>query len=165
VYGGGWYSALYFTNTTSGAVAVLLSFTGDNGAPLNVPSVGSSITLNLLSRGTVLLEVPNNGSLTQGYVTATLPSGVIGYGIFRQSVSGRPDQEAVVPFSDRMSTSSTLIWDDANFSTAVAVVNPSSVPVVVSITVWNVFGNIIGTSSLSLGPRTAWRTAGGQRDL
>ena len=152
-FGGGWYSALYFANLTAASVSFTVNFTADSGTPLIVPSIGgSATTVNLAPHATAVLESPNAGSLNQGYVTASLPSGVIGYGVFRQSVQGTPDQEAVVPLASSASTGSTLSWDDTAYTTAVAIANPSAVPVSVSITVWSNSGSVIGTSSISLAP-------------
>jgi hypothetical protein len=154
VFGGGWYSALYFANTSSISASLPISFFSDDGNPLSVPSLGgvSTTTLNLAPHGTAVIEAPNNGPLNQGYASFSLPSGVVGHGVFRQSVQGRPDQEAVVPLSSVLSTTSTLIWDDTAYTTAVAVANPSPVPVSVSITAWDSAGNVVGTSSVSLAP-------------
>jgi hypothetical protein len=150
-FGGGWYSALYFTNSSAASVSFPVSFTADNGLPLMVPAIGgSSTTLNLAPHATAILEAPNAGNLSQGYVTAALPGGVTGYAVFRQSVQGVPDQEAVVPLASSTSTTSTLVWDDTNYTTSVAIANPSTVPVTVSITVWNGSGPVIGTSSIAL---------------
>ena len=150
-FGGGWYTAAYFTNTTAGQVSFQVNFVGDDGSPLNVPSIGGTSTVvNLAANGTAIVEIPDNGPLTQGYIAVSLPVGVVGYGVFRQSVAGRPDQEAVVPLSRAATTTSTLIWDDTNYVTAVAIVNPSAVPVVVSITVWDSNGNVVGNSSVNL---------------
>jgi hypothetical protein len=150
-FGGGWYTAAYFTNTTAGQVSFQVNFVGDDGSPLNVPSIGGTSTVvNLAANGTAIVEIPNNGPLTQGYIAVSLPAGVVGYGVFRQSVAGRPDQEAVVPLSSAATTTSTLIWDDTNYVTAVAIVNPSALPVVVSITVWDSNGNVVGNSSVDL---------------
>jgi hypothetical protein len=151
-FGGGWYSALYFTNTSNSAVSFPVSFVGNDGTPLNVPSVGAtSTTVNLAPWATAIIEAPNVGPLVQGYVVTSLPNGVSGHGIFRQSVPGIPDQEAVVPLSDATTMDSTLIWDDTDGAvTAVAVANPSAVPVTVSVTAWDSSGNIIGTSSITL---------------
>ena len=150
-FGGGWYTALYFTNTTASPVSFPVSFIGDDGAPLTVPSVGgSSTTVNLAARGTALIEALNNGALSTGYVSATLPAGVTGYGVFRQGAIGAGAQEAVVPLSSASSTVSTLIWDDTDSVTAVAIVNPSSVTTVVTITVRDTTGSVIGTSSVTL---------------
>jgi hypothetical protein len=150
-FGGGWYSALYFTNSSGASVSFTVNFTADNGMPLNVPSIGgSSTTVTLAPHATAILEAPDAGNLNQGYVTASLPGGVTGYGVFRQSVPGVPDQEAVVPLASATSTSSTLTWDDTAYTTGVAIANPSSVPVTVSINVWNSSGALIGTSSIAL---------------
>jgi hypothetical protein len=153
-FGGGWYTALYFTNTTTSAVSFPVSFTADNGTPLTIPSVGGSSTvLSLAPRGTALIEVPNSGPLTQGYVSVSLPAGVTGYGVFRQSVPGIADQEGVVRLSASSSTTSTLIWDDTLYTTSVAVVNPSSLFATVSIVVRDASGTTIGTSSIGLAPK------------
>jgi Protein of unknown function (DUF642) len=153
-FGGGWYSALYFTNITSSPVSFSISFIGDDGNPLNLFSLGSSTTVNVAARGTSVIEAPNAGPLNQGYVSVSLPSGVIGDGVFRQSVAARADQEAVVPLLSSSSTTSTLVWDDTNYTTSVAIANPSSTPITVSITAWDVSGSVIGTSSISLAPRS-----------
>jgi hypothetical protein len=152
VFGGGWYSALYFTNSSAGSVSFTVTFTADNGKPLIVPSIGSSAILNLAPHATAILEAPNTGNVNDGYVTASLPAGVTGYGIFRESISGFPDQEAVVPLASSTSTSSTLTWDDTVYATGVAIANPSTVPVTVAITIWSDSGSIIATSSMPLAP-------------
>jgi hypothetical protein len=152
-FGGGWYSALYFTNLNGSAVSFAVNFISDTGAPLTVPALGgSSAQVNIAAHGTAILEAPNSGSLVEGYATFTLPSGVVGYGVFRQSVPGIPDQEAVVPFSSSTSSSTTLTWDETNYTTAVAIVNPGASAATVSITVWDSKGNSVGTSSVSLSP-------------
>jgi hypothetical protein len=150
-FGGGWYSALYFTNLSTSSVSFNVNFTADNGTPLVIPSIGgSSTTLNLAPHATAILEAPNVGNLNQGYATVSLPAGVTGYGVFRQSIAGIPDQEAVVPLANSTSTGSTLAWDDTNYATGVSIANPSILPVTVSMTVWNSSGGIIGTSSVAL---------------
>jgi hypothetical protein len=152
-FGGGWYTALYFSNTNnSGPLAFLLNFFGDDGNPLNVPNIGTSIRVNLAGRGSSLIEIPNIGSLQQGYVTATLPNGVFGYGVFRLSVAGRNDQEAVVPLSGVTATVSTLLYDDTKYVTGVAVVNLSSSNTSITATARDAQANMIGTGSLSLPP-------------
>src|SRR5262249_48872384 len=127
-FGGGWYTALYFTNTSASPNLLILSFMGNDGLPLTIPALGgSSFLVNLAPRGTAIVEAPNMGSLAQGYVTAALPTGVTGYGVLRQSVAGAPDQEAVVPLSGSTATTSTLLFDDTKYVTGVAVVNLASV--------------------------------------
>jgi P pilus assembly chaperone PapD len=158
-FGGGWYSALYFTNVTGSAVSFPVDFVSDAGEPLTVPSVGGTSTqVNVAAHGTAIIEAPNVGSLSEGYARFSLPTGVYGYGVFRQSVAGRADQEAVVPFSDAAAASNTLTWDETNFVTAVAIVNPSSTTETVAVTLWDEGGNIIGTSSIPLQPNSKTET-------
>ncbi len=158
-FGGGWYTALYFTNTTASPVSFPLNFIADDGSPLTIPSVGGATsTVNLAARGTALVEALNVGALSTGYVSASLPLGVTGYGVFRQG-AGSGIQEAVVPLSSSSATASTLIWDDTESVTAVAIVNPSSVSAVVSITVRDTNGSIIANSSVTLSANNKVATA------
>src|SRR5262249_42931341 len=100
VFGGGWSSALYFSNTSNQPTTVQVQFSGNDGKPVVVPSLGfSPSTLNLPPRGLTIVEALNTGPLMQGYASVSVPETVVGYGIFRQSVAGQADQEAVVPFS------------------------------------------------------------------
>lgn len=115
---------------------------------MTVPNVNGQVTL--APGATTILEALNQGPLTQGYATAILPAGVTGYGVFRQSVAGRPDQEALVSFRSAQSALSTLIFDDTNFTTSVAIVNTSGSPVTVNISADDSNGNVVGASSFPL---------------
>ena len=158
-FGGGWYTALYFTNPTGGAVSFPVTFTTDNGTPLAVPSLGgSTTTVNIPAKGTTIVELPNSGPLAEGYASFTMPPGVSGYGVFRQSVTGRLDQEAVVPFTPANLSQSTLIWDDTTTITALAIVNASGVAATISVTLLDNNGNVAGTSSVSLPPHQKTET-------
>ena len=121
-FGGGWYTALYFANTTNLVAHIQVSFYGDAGTPLAVPLVGigsvasQSIDINPFS--TVILEAPDTGGVNQeGWAEVTLPTGVTGYAVFRQTVPGRPDQEAVVPLTPEASLTADLTYDDILFTT------------------------------------------------
>jgi hypothetical protein len=150
-FGGGYYSALYFANTTASAVSFTVSFVSENAGAMNVPSAGgASAVVSIPPYGTKIVEALNAGGVTEGWATFSPPTGVIGYGVLRQSVPGRADQEAVVPFSGATVTSSALIWDDTAFTTAVAIVNPSAVNTTVTVTVYNDQGQTIGTASIPL---------------
>jgi hypothetical protein len=163
-FGGSWYTALYFTNISSAPVSFTVNFVGNDGNPLVIPALGGSfVIVSLAARGAALIEAPNIGSLVQGYVTAALPTGVTGYAIFRQSVPGVPDQEAVVPLSGNTATTSTLLFDDTKYVTGVAVVNLASVTTTISVSVRDTQGNTIGTSNIPLGPHA--KAAVALRDL
>ena len=150
-FGGGWYTALYFTMSGAGTASFQVNFVNADGTPLNVPSLGgTSTTVSLAGHGTSFVELPNTGLLSQGYASFSLPPGITGYAVFRQSVDGRPDQEAVVPLSNADATTSTLIWDDTNLTTAVAIVNISSATNIVTVTARDFQGRTLGTSRVSI---------------
>ncbi|MBI4894061.1 MAG: hypothetical protein HY821_25815 [Acidobacteria bacterium] len=150
---GAWYTAVYVHNTTGSPVQVPVDFFGADGSALNISGIGTTTTVSLSAKGTGIVEIPNVGPLTQGWIQATLPDGVIGYGIFRQSVSGNSDQEGTVPFSSTTSTGATLVFDETAFDTAVSVLNPSSVNVTVTITARDDKGAVLGVSTLALGAK------------
>jgi len=149
-FGGGWYAALYFTNTNSYSVSVTVNFIDDNGSPLNVPGTGTSATMNLAAQATAIIEAPNSGSLNEGYASLALPPGVTAYGVFRQSVSGFADQEAVVPLASARSTAVSLTYDETSYITGVAIVNPSPVANTVTITVFDNTGAMVGSTTVNL---------------
>jgi hypothetical protein len=151
-FGGGWYSALYFSNISLSDVSFTVNFTGDNGSPLNVPGIGTSKTVTLGPQGSIVIEAPNVGALAQGYATMFLPIGVTGYGVFRQSVPGLPDQEAVAPLSVANVNNVTLTFDETNYITGVAIVNTGGLAQTGTITATDKDGNVIGTSPLTLPP-------------
>jgi hypothetical protein len=164
VYGGGWYTALYFTNPKTTPVSFSVNFIADNGTPLNVPAFGgNAATVSIPAGGSAKLEAPNSGALVQGYVSMTVPDGITGYGVFRQSTTGTPDQEAVVPLSNAASTTASFIFDDTNFTTAASIVNPSAVATTVTVTLKNALGAPMGTATVQLAARN--KTAVVLRDL
>jgi len=131
---------------------------------MTLPGVGNSKQVILAPNGTAIIEAQNVGSITQGYASVSLPAGVTGYGVFRQIVPGRLDQEALVGLKSANTTSSTLSFDDASpLSTSIVIVNPSTVAATVNITVWDTNGNVIGTSSQGLQPGT--KIANSMRDF
>ena len=87
--------------------------------------------------------------MTQGWIEVKLPDGVTGYGVFRQTVQGRP-QEAVVPLANAVSTLGTFIFDETNYVTAAAYTNFGSGDANVTVTVRDTDGTTIGTNTLTL---------------
>lgn len=159
VFGGGWSSALYFSNTGGTPTSFQVNSAGDNGSPLVVPSVGAaSTTVNLAPRASTVIQIPNTGSLTDGYVSVALPIGVVGYEVLDETVQGMPNQEAVVPLSPASTTTSTLIWDETSFEDSVSIVNPSNATANVSVNVYDPSGNTLATSSIVLGAGNKMQT-------
>lgn len=97
-----------------------------------------------------MVEAANSGSLTSGSVQTSLPAGVSGYAVLRQSVAGAQAQEAVVPLSGTSSATATLIFDETAYVTGVAVLNPASSAATVTITVRDASGSQIAAPTLTL---------------
>jgi hypothetical protein len=153
VWGGGWYSAIYLANTSDAAVSVQVNFFGDDATPLVLPTIGSSgRSFTLGARSTNIIEAPNSGGLEEGYAVIVVPPEVVGYGIFRWTTPGNPDQEAVVPLTTNTSTDSTLIWDNTQYVTGIAVLNPSGVFATINLTVRNESGQVLGNQPIALAP-------------
>jgi len=157
VFGGPWYSAIYLSNTTNALESVQVKFTDDNGAPLLVPlaGIGSvSSRIVILNPGTtVLLEALNGpGPFAEGWADISLPPGVIGYGISREVIEGRADREALVPFAPESSQTAEFTYDETSFTTAVAILNPSSQQSNVTVTAFGADGDQVGSAQLALAP-------------
>ncbi len=153
VFGGGWSSSLYFTNPTASQVSFPVRFYNDSA--VEMPFGGSAIRqLIIPARGTTLIQAQNTGSLSQGWATFDLPAGVVGYGVFRQAVSGIPDQEAVVPFAGTGATKASLTYDESNLVTAAAVWYNGATNATVTIVARDEGGTQIGTATLTMTPGT-----------
>ena len=152
VFGAGtWYSALYFSNPTAGTVSFPVTFISDTSTSLTVPGVGTSKQVTLAPNSTTIIEAQNTGNFESGWAQFALPAGVTGYGVFRQTVAGRANQEALVGFKGANTTASSIIFDDTNnYITTVALLNPSNVPTTVTITAYDNAGNLLGTAMQAL---------------
>ncbi len=154
VFGGSWYTALYFSNTTGSTVEVPVSFTSDAGAALGVTLLGigtvTSQTVTLNPGATAILEAPLTDLPGEGWAEAMVPPGVIGYAIFRQTIAGRADQEAAVPLTAESNQVANLVYDDIEFTTSVAFLNPSDQQTIVTITVCSADGTPIGIANVAL---------------
>ena len=153
VFGGGWYTAMYFTNTNSVATPVNVNFYSDAATPLSIGGQTSQ-TVNLAAGATQIVEARNTGSLTQGWATFDLPTGVVGYGVFRQSVAGQSDQEAVVPFANSTLTKTLVTFDNTAYVTAVALWFNGSVAGTVTMVAVDEQGHQVGTAVLNMMPGT-----------
>ncbi len=148
VYGQGWYTAVYLTNTGSTAATATLDFVDPSGAPLPVTLDGGTVTtsqaVSLPAGGTAMVEMPDLGTATQGSTFLNLPPGVSGYGVFRREPAGTPPQEATVPLATLTATKVRVIFDDTSYITAIAVLNPSDTDATLTVTTLDATGQPIG---------------------
>ena len=161
---GVWSTAVYLHNTTPAPVQAVLRFFDQEGAPLNVPALQTdNIAVSIPPRATHLTEIPAQGPLTQGWVQVEMPEGVVGYGLFRQSLPNVNPQEGIVPFSSVNSAGATIVYDDRDYVTALAVLNPGSSPATINFLARDSNGEEIARHSVQLRPRQ--RTAFVLREL
>jgi hypothetical protein len=148
VYGEGWYTAVYLTNTGPSGATATLDFVDPTGAPLPVTLSGGTVStsqvVSLPAGGSALVEMPDQGASTQGSILMDLPTGVSGYGIFRREPPGIPAQEATVPLASLTATKVTVIFDNTNYLTAIAVLNPTDTDATLTITTRDATGQPIG---------------------
>ncbi len=160
ISGGGWSTAMYFTNLSGAIVNFPVSFFKDDGNPLYIPtpsngSLTVGLTVQLGPRATSVLAFSNAGALPiTGYVSAMLPDDVAAHAEIRLSVTGQPDQKADVRFSGTSAKSSTVIFDETKSVTSLFIVNPGNSDANLSLSAWNGTGNSLGQASLRLAART-----------
>lgn len=154
VFGGGWYTAMYFTNQSAASASFNVNFYNDSAVPM---SVGGTTFKTVLvpAGGTSIVEAQNAGSsLTSGWATFDAPVGVTGYGVFRQSVAGKGDQEAVVPFASSTGTKALLTFDESAYTTGIAIWYNGASNATVTLTAKDESGNSLGTGTLTMMPGT-----------
>ena len=101
--GDGWSSDIFLTNQAAqAATGIVVSFYGNNGAPLTVETnigTGSSFTLNLNAGASQVLRAAATGSLCVGYIVlkAPYPGSVTATEVFRYEVGGAVVAEVGVP--------------------------------------------------------------------
>lgn len=153
LFGGGWTSSIYFTNTTATQVAFPVRFYTDSAGELEFEGSATK-QITIPAKGTALIQAPDGGDLSQGWATCDLPAGVVGYGVFRQSVAGVSDQEAAVPFASGNATKASLTYDESNRITEAAVWYNGAGDTTVTIAARDETGSQIGAASLTMSPGT-----------
>lgn len=158
--GDSWSTTLYFSNTSIAQKTITVQFYDADGKPMSLRLNGigqtTEYTVAINPNSVAVIEAPDLGELNQGSAHVSLPSGVIGYGVFRQDVqgdAGRIPQEAVVPLSVVGSQVAELIWDQTGFSNALAIANPGNADVTVFLSVSRADGTVIGSTNFRLAAR------------
>ena len=109
----------------------------------------------IAANATTVIELPTTGtSQTAAWLDLTLPPGVVGYAVLRQSVQGQPDQETVIPLNSVASQNADLLFDDIALTTIVALVNPGTASITVAATAYNDDGSQLGIGSLTIAARS-----------
>lgn len=161
VDGAGWQTSFSFANLDSRTVVFYIYFFDDAGNEMSlaVSGVGttSGVKITLPIYQALTFETPGTkGGLSQGFayiVRDDIGYVVGGQCVFRQRVSGRPDFEAVVPFVNELDKRFVLLYDNSNnFTTSMAIANPSYDTIQVTATIRDEDGNTLDLGQITLGP-------------
>lgn len=157
VDGGSWKTSMYFVNLENHSVSFQVLFFDDNGNDMSVQVVGQGsvrgLNITLQTAGSIEFETAGTAAnLQQGWalLSQSTNDSVGGMAIFRQSVPGRPDQEAVVPIVSQYDSHFVLLFDNTAFTTAIALANPTTSPVSIPVNIRNQAGQIIDQRTIQL---------------
>lgn len=129
--GDGWKTQIFLVNLSTVSMPFQVDFWTSAGGfwQLAITGVGTGdqLTGTLGPGASVVFETSGQGALAQGWGELTYDTNVGrigGFGVFRQSVAGRPDFEAVAPLSSLFDKVLILPYDNTGgFTTGVACVN------------------------------------------
>jgi hypothetical protein len=160
--GAGWKTAIVLMNTGTAAAPFTVDFHKPDGSPLPVWIQGiglvSQISQTIPIRGLRIFETTGDSpTLSEGWAKVVSTGSIGGTAIFRQRRDGL-DSEAVVAVTSSVGAALVLPFDNSGgFSTAVAALNPTTIPMTVGITFRDENGVLISEETLILEP--ANRTA------
>jgi hypothetical protein len=173
VDGDSWKTTIFLTSLEpSDTIYFNLAFYSDSGFPLILPLVGVGSTASgsaaLPPNWSTTIETQGTGAtLQQGWAVVStfdrppgqpgarqIVSRIAGMAVFRQRIPGRPDFEAVVPFSPMNETRFVMPFDNRNdFSTGIAWLNPNlTTPAPVEVTIQTADARILRLDSFTLAP-------------
>jgi hypothetical protein len=136
VDGAGWKTTINLVNLDTQQASFKLYFFADRGTSLTLPIVNESGQTS--SEDTIQGNIPVGGSATyategtaldlaQGWAAITSSQRIAGQAVFRRSMPGFPDIEAVVPFTSIFDLRQVLPFDHTSgFVMGVALTNPGT---------------------------------------
>lgn len=157
--GGGWRSTVVI-HSSSSLARLLITFRGGDGQKIAVPVTNfgtvSSLEVEMTAASSIYLETSGTASNVRvGWVEVSQLAGaapVRAFAVFRQSVPGRPDFEAV-SMGARPSDSVTFPFDNTNgLATSFAVVNTAPAACTITVSpIYDEFGNLLSTEQKVIG--------------
>jgi hypothetical protein len=161
--GGGWKTVITLVNLDSQAASFTLRFWRADGSALVMPLQGallsgvntSVVEGTIQPGGTYVVEtLGGDTALVQGWAQLSSARNVSGLAVFRQRVTGRPDQEAAVTLTSTGSRMVLPFDNTGDFTTAMALVNSSStLGSTIAVVIRDENGVQIGADTISLGSR------------
>lgn len=159
VDGGSWQTSITVVNLENHSTEFDVLFFDDNGNDFAAPIVGQGplkgLHIILNTAGSYTFETSGrNADLSSGWALLSQSNNdSVGiFAIFRQTIPGRQVQEAVVPSVNQFSGHFVLPFDNTQYSTGIALANPTLNTVVIPANIRNEQGQIIDSRQLTLGP-------------
>ncbi len=152
--GGAFKSTLLLTNAGTQAAPFTLRFWGDAGLPAslgfnNFPA-GAQLMGTVAPSGLNTIEgraVPTDGT-TVAWADMVASGAIGGVAILRQRVPARPDFEASIPLTPPVASRLLIPFDNTSgFTTTLALANPGSAAVTVTVVVHDVDGTNLPTTA------------------
>jgi hypothetical protein len=157
--GSAWKTTITLVNLDTVPAPFTLRFWRQNGSNLPIPLAGGgsadSIDGTIPVGGIRVIEtLGGTTDLVQGWAELTTTRNIGGLAVFRQRVTGRPDQEAAVTLTTT-SNKFVLPFDNTdNFVTSMALVNVSAtLGTTINVVIRDESGQQIGTDTISLSGR------------
>lgn len=156
-FGGSWTTTITLVNVYGSEAAVDLRFYNSNGVPMSVPTDVQGTTpvvrVNLPIGGSKRINIAGGANTEVGWAKIDYDwaiSEVAATAVFRQSVPGRPDSEALVP-ADHESHWFRVQFDELNnYSTGLALANTSGTQLVLEVTARDEAGQPINQAPVQI---------------
>ena len=136
VDGAGWKTTINLVNLDTQQASFTLYLFADDGTPMTLATVnesgqttfGSTIQGNIQVGGSATYATEGTSpALAQGWAAMDSAQRIAGQAVFRRSIPGLPDTEAVVPFTSIFDLRQILPFDHTGgFVTGVALTNPGA---------------------------------------
>jgi hypothetical protein len=164
VDGGGWKTSIVLVNLDTQVANFQLLVINDNSSIISVPVTADGGASFAGSPPMLSGTIPVGGSftissagtaaqLTQGWALLDSAQRVAGQAVFRRASPGLPDIEAVVPFSSIFDVRQVLPFDNtAGFVQGVALTNPATSSVTVTLTFRSTSGTQLAQTTISMQP-------------
>ncbi|MFN7938287.1 MAG: hypothetical protein U0R19_33470 [Bryobacteraceae bacterium] len=130
--GAGWKTTITLVNLDTVPATFTLSFFGSDGTILRLPIEGETGRLEAITRvipvggSRTIITAGTDTALSQGWAELSSSQQVSGLGVFRQRVTGRPDQEAGVSVTTSTSRFVLPFDNTQGFVSSMALVNTNA---------------------------------------
>ena len=166
-FGGGWTTTLTIVNLWTSPSTIQVTFYDDNGIPLSVnTNTAQGVTpiyrSTLAVRASQRVLLTGDSTIRSGWaeVSYDWSNAVVGISaVFRQSIEGRPDFEAVSPVTTPFNAIRVPFDETGFFSTGLAICNPAATAETYQLTARDEQGNKLNAAPITITLQSKGHTA------